>query len=106
MRSLPSWNLSVVAATALVLAAGDGVRAADMPVKALPEAPLPTPYDWTGFYLGIHFGIAAGNSAWTATQPGAPDLSGSLSFFHSLNVYDGAGSQFGGLSVGYNFRLP
>jgi high affinity Mn2+ porin len=94
MKTLPSWNLSVVAATALVLAAGDNVRAADMPVKALPESPLPASYDWTGFYIGIHFGVAAGNSAWTATQPEAP------------NVYNGAGSQFGGLSVGYNFRLP
>ena len=40
-------------------------------------------------------------------QPGgAPNLSGSLNLFRPYNVFDGSGSQFGGLAAGYNYRLP
>src|SRR5579872_2571572 len=54
-------------------------RAADIPLptKAPPQAPA---YDWTGFYVGVHYGYAAGSSRWSAIQTGAvaPPLSGSL----------------------------
>ena len=51
-------------------------------------------------------GVSAGSSAWSATQPGASNLSGSLNFFRHYDVFDGSGSQFGGLAAGYNYRLP
>jgi len=34
-----------------------------MPVKA---PPLSQSYDWSGFYVGGHLGLAAGNSDWAA----------------------------------------
>lgn len=49
-------------------------QAADMPVKA-PPAPLPPPWSWTGFYIGIHGGGAWGD---LSVDPGggSADISG------------------------------
>src|SRR5579872_4756186 len=41
------------------------VAAADLPIKA-PEA-IDQVYDWTGFYVGGHFGFGWGASRWNAT---------------------------------------
>jgi high affinity Mn2+ porin len=79
--------------------------AADMPLKA-PAAPLA--FDWTGFYLGGHFGYAAGTSNWTenaVATPGA-SVSGSLNLFQPFNPFDEAGSYFAGVQAGYNRMLP
>jgi high affinity Mn2+ porin len=78
---------------------------AAMPVKALAA---PAPFDWTGFYLGGHFGYATGTSNWTATQPGFPTstLTGSLDLFSSYDAFKGTGSYFAGLQAGYNRMLP
>ena len=62
--------------------------------------------DWTGFYVGARAGVASGSSAWAATQPGVPNLSGSLSFYSPYDGFTGSGSQFGGLVAGYNHSLP
>jgi high affinity Mn2+ porin len=62
--------------------------------------------DWTGFYIGAHAGISSGSSAWSVTQPGGPNLSGALNVFHIYSVFDGSGSQFGGVAAGYNHMLP
>lgn len=84
-------------------AAGADVSPA-MPVNAPASVP---PSDWTGFYFGGHIGLATGNSSWTATQTaGTPNISGTLDFFKSFSLFDGAGSHFAGLSAGYNYRLP
>ena len=79
--------------------------AATPPLKALPA---PVPSDWTGFYLGGHFGYAAGTSNWVATQGGAPasTLNGSLNLFNSYDAFKGTGSFFAGLQAGYNRMLP
>jgi high affinity Mn2+ porin len=75
-----------------------------MPVKALPAA---APSDWTGFYLGGHFGYATGTSDWAATQGGAAaPLSGSIDMFNSYDAFKGTGSYFAGLQAGYNYMLP
>jgi high affinity Mn2+ porin len=67
----------------------------------------PAGYDWTGFYVGTHFGYASGRSDWSATQPGGgPNLSGALDFFHTFDAFSQAGSFFGGLEAGYNYTLP
>jgi outer membrane immunogenic protein len=47
------------AATALALAP-TAVWAADLPMKAAP--PVPPPYDWTGFYIGVSGGGSLGGS--------------------------------------------
>jgi high affinity Mn2+ porin len=62
--------------------------------------------DWTGFYVGTHTGLFGGSSDWSATQPGVPDLSGSLSIFNRYRLRDGSGSIFGGLAAGFNRELP
>ncbi len=78
-------------------------RAADMPVKAPPTS---APYDWTGFYVGGHFGLAAGSSRWSATSPGAPVAAGTIDFFNSFDAFNGSGSYFAGFQAGYNSMLP
>jgi high affinity Mn2+ porin len=71
-----------------------------MPVKALPVLVSP---DWTGFYLGGHFGYATGTSNWAATQGGgAAPLDGSIDLFNSYDAFKGTGSYFAGLQAGYN----
>src|SRR5215470_16776357 len=48
----------LLASTVLAaITAGGAARAADMPMKAPPAAPLPVAYNWTGFYIGVHGGI-------------------------------------------------
>jgi high affinity Mn2+ porin len=64
-------------------------------------------YDWTGFYVGGHVGLALGNSNWTAnaTTPGAPQVAGSLSMYESPNAFYESGSWLMGVQGGYNYML-
>ena len=55
----------------------------------------------------IRKGKSGPGSKWSATQPGgAPTLSGSLDLFRAYDGFTGAGSQFAGLTAGYNYMLP
>ena len=46
-----------VLAVALSLGVVQAASAADMPTKApIVRVPVAAPYDWSGFYLGAHFG--------------------------------------------------
>jgi high affinity Mn2+ porin len=75
-----------------------------MPTKALAAS---APPDWTGVYLGGHFGYATGTSNWAATQgSGAAALNGSFNLFNSYDAFKGTGSYFAGLQAGYNRMLP
>lgn len=79
-------------------------RGADLSVTAA-EKPLGDA--WSGFYVGAGFGVAGGRSLWSATQPGGtPDLAGSLGMFRPYDAFDGSGSQFGSIAMGYNRELP
>jgi high affinity Mn2+ porin len=71
---------------------------ADTPPAAPPDAvsdavPATAPSaqgpDWTGFYIGAHTGVSTG-----------------VNVFRPYNVFDGSGSQFGGLTAGYSHLLP
>ena len=63
--------------------------------------------DWSGVYLGGHFGYAAGTSNWSATSTAAPALAGSLDLFNSVvDIFRGTGSYFLGFQAGYNYLLP
>jgi len=75
-----------------------------LPAKAPADAQI---YDWTGFYVGGHVGLALGNSNWTAnaTTPGAPPVSGSLSMYQSPNAFYESGSWLMGVQGGYNYML-
>jgi high affinity Mn2+ porin len=96
---------------AIVVMAVGGARAigADSatykPVKASTVARA---YDWTGFYVGSHFGYATGYSRWSATEPGMPDftLAGSLDLFKAFDGFKGTGSYYLGLHGGYNYMFP
>jgi len=80
-------------------------RAADMAAMPLKAPALPA-FDWTGLYVGGHFGYAWGNSDWTASTPGAPDIFGSINLFQPFDPFNEAGSYLTGLQVGYNRMLP
>ena len=90
----------------LALFAGEA-RAADLPatlpVKAPPAA---TDYDWTGFYVGGHIGLATGNSGWTlAPLGGGAPVAGSFGLYQSPNAFKESGSWFEGVQGGYNLML-
>src|SRR5437660_4273271 len=98
---------ALLAGVVVLAFAGGLARAADdaMPVKAPTALPF---FDWTGFYVGGHFGYAGGRSNWTADTvagPG-PGASGSLDLFVPFDPFTEAGSYFAGLQVGYNRMLP
>src|SRR5215475_6926221 len=59
-------------------------------------------YDWSGFYVGAHFGYGLGRADWTAqnTASAGPLLAG------SLDLESRAGGLVGGLQAGYNEVLP
>jgi high affinity Mn2+ porin len=92
-------------AFAVIRPAAAADPSATMTLKALAAPALS---DWTGFYLGGHFGYATGTSNWVATQGGAaaPTLNGSLDLFNSYDAFKGTGSFFAGLQAGYNHLLP
>jgi high affinity Mn2+ porin len=108
LPSLPStYRGTIVALVVCVLASlmcEAPARATDMAVMPLKAPALPA-FDWTGLYVGGHFGYAWGNSNWTANTPGAPDISGSLNLFRPFDPFTEAGSFSEGLQVGYNRML-
>jgi high affinity Mn2+ porin len=92
----------------LLTCLGLPARAADqatMPLKA--PAALPS-FDWTGLYVGGHFGYTGGTSNWSADTVAAPGPStaGSINLFQPFNPFTEAGSYLMGLQVGYNRMLP
>jgi high affinity Mn2+ porin len=105
----PPLRLLLVVSTAAIVIASAGAAAADdiMVTKAPPISPsAPAGYNWNGFYAGGHFGVAWGNSNWTASSPGAPAVTGSTNLFQSIDTFDEAGSFFAGVQGGYNYMLP
>ena len=87
------------------LTASRATRGTEAPSSVPAEAPA-LGSGWTGFYVGAHAGVSGGYSAWSATQPGGPDLSGSLHFFTPYDVFNGHGTHFAALTAGYNYALP
>src|SRR5215472_14630504 len=88
------WTAAFLAATPAM--------AAEMPVNAPWQVPVVQAYDWTGLYVGGHLGYAWGHSNWSAP----PDLSSSLDLDQSSDIFNGSGSYFGGLQIGYDYMLP
>jgi high affinity Mn2+ porin len=97
--------LSVGALIAMVSAehaAADDTRT----TKALASPFGGSTYNWNGFYAGGQMGYAWGTSNWTASSPGAPNVSGSLSLAQPIDIFSQTGSFFAGLQAGYNTMLP
>ena len=95
--------LARVAWAAAALTAAPAM-AAELPmaVKAPSQPPALQAYDWTALYVGGHLGYAGGRSNWRSR----PDLAGSFSLFQSSDIFNGSGSYFGGLQIGYDYMLP
>src|SRR5260370_16271297 len=106
MRSLVSmkWALPFGLNVLLLLASHQSVAAADLSPMPVKVPPIATP-NWTGFYLGSHFGYAGGASNWTANDGVAP-IAGSIDLFNTYDAFKGTGSYFFGLQAGYNNMLP
>ena len=62
--------------------------------------------DWNGFYAGGRVDYAWGTSNWTASTPGAPNVSGSIDLFQPFDAFKDTGSFSQGLQAGYNYMLP
>jgi high affinity Mn2+ porin len=81
-------------------------RAADLPTTLPLKAPAATDYDWTGFYVGGHVGLATGSSGWTlAPVGGGAPVAGSFGLYQSPNAFKESGSWFEGVQGGYNWML-
>lgn len=89
-----------------MLTFANAADAADLPLKA--PAASDAVFSWTGFYIGGHFGYAAGRTDWSATDAGAaaPALAGSLDLFNQFDAFKGTGSYIFGMQAGYNYVLP
>ena len=95
------------AVVSVTLAGAQQALAADiiLPTKAPPPS-APSALDWTGWYVGAHFGYAWGDSNWTASSAGTPLASGSIGLYQPFGWFTGDGSYFGGFQVGYDTMLP
>src|SRR6516162_1716575 len=99
-------GLAVAGACALTLAAAHGARADDVvATKAGAISYMGPAYNWNGFYAGGQLGYAWGTSNWTASSPGAPNVSGSLNLAQPIDIFAESGSFFAGLQAGYNYLL-
>jgi high affinity Mn2+ porin len=90
-----TWSAAFLAATPAMAAD------VSIAVKAPWQVPVVQAYDWTGLYVGGHLGYAGGRSNWSAP----PDLASSFGLFQSSDIFNGSGSYFGGLQIGYDFML-
>jgi high affinity Mn2+ porin len=90
---------ALIAVASAKHAAADDVMATKAP--AIPYGNSAA-YNWNGFYAGGHFGVAWGNSNWTA----GPGISGLTNLFQTIDTFDEAGSFFAGLQAGYKYMLP
>jgi high affinity Mn2+ porin len=99
------WALSVGALIAVACA--ERAAADDTPTtKSPPSASPGSAYKWNGFYAGGQLGYAWGSSNWTASSPGAPNISGSFGLGQPVDIFSESGSFFAGLQAGYNYMLP
>lgn len=82
-------------ASVAILGTAVSASAADMAAKApiYKAPPLPSVYDWSGFYMGVNAGIGIGRNRYTDYQPASAN-----SFF--LATQGG----FGGAQIGYNWQ--
>jgi high affinity Mn2+ porin len=102
-RRLLRWSCTSCAAAAVsIVSNGFG---ADSSTTDPAKAPLA--YDWNGFYVGGHIGLAGGRSNWTAVplHGGAP-ISGSFGLYGAPDAFSEGGSFNEGVQAGYNYMTP
>jgi outer membrane immunogenic protein len=96
--------LLVATAAMLAMSAVNPASAADMPVKAPPVQPPPTPvYNWTGFYIGGNVGYGWSHGDFTNTITATlGDIQRTASNSGSIK---GEGV-LGGGQIGFNYEFP
>ena len=88
-------TISVLAFSALLIAAPlSNASAADLTFKA-PPLPPPPVCTWCGFYIGANAGYSWGNARWTYSDP---SFSGTNSGSEKLDGF------IGGVQIGYNWQ--
>ena len=90
-------TLAMIGASGLVAPA----RAADLPIKApVKAAAAPTPFSWTGFYVGGHAG-----GGWLDHKQTTFENNGACTAVNNINTceFSPSGGVFGGFA-GYNFQ--
>jgi opacity protein-like surface antigen len=107
-------KLSVASVVIAAVAFSVPARAADM--APIPVAPIPIvlPFDWEGFYVGVHTGTATEDVSFTQTNLSWSGTSllplPSKSLNSSVNTGESgslrATNVFGGIQAGYNWVLP
>jgi high affinity Mn2+ porin len=89
----------------MVVVSATGGRALGADAAAIKAPTVPSAYDWTGPYSGVHIGYAAGSSKWSASQAGiaGPSLEGSFQFSNPYDLSSGDGSYLLGFQAGYQY---
>jgi outer membrane immunogenic protein len=90
------------------------VHAADMPPISMAPIPIALPFDWEGFYVGVHTGAVTDSVSFTQTNVtwsgnvvgggGGPIPTTSVNTGESGRLR--ASNVIGGLQAGYNWVLP
>jgi opacity protein-like surface antigen len=100
-------KLSVASVLIAVTTFSVPVRAADMPPVPRGPIPIALPFDWEGFYVGVHTGTATNDVNFTQTNV---SWSGNVIPTTSVNTGESgtlrATNVIGGLQAGYNWVLP
>jgi opacity protein-like surface antigen len=101
--------LSVASVVIAAVAFSVPARAADMPPVPMAPVPIALPFDWEGFYVGVHTGSATEDVSFTQTNvswygltvpgPTTSINTGESGTLRATNV-------IGGLQAGYNWVLP
>jgi outer membrane immunogenic protein len=109
-RGVHVQKLSVASVLIAAVAFSVPVRAADMPPIPMAPIPIVLPFDWEGFYVGVHTGTATQDVSFTQTNlswfGGAPPGPASTSINTGESGTLRATSVIGGLQAGYNWVLP
>jgi opacity protein-like surface antigen len=102
-------KLSVASILIAAVAFSVPARAADMPPVPMAPIPIALPFDFEGFYLGVHTGTATQtvdftqtNVSWTGNIP--PGFASSVNTGESGTLR--ASNVIGGLQAGYNWVFP
>ena len=86
--------LAALTGSALGIAAGASAFAADIPARAVLKAPPVPAFSWTGFYLGVYYGVGVSQSRGSDPRP------------VQLGSMDHIGRGLaGGVQVGYNWQF-
>jgi outer membrane immunogenic protein len=109
-RGVHVQKLSVASVLIAAVAFSGPVRAADMPPIPMAPIPIVLPFDWEGFYVGVHTGTATDDVSFTQTNVSWFGLTVPAPGTTSVNTGESgtlrATNVIGGLQAGYNWVLP